>query len=181
MNTLYLSFYPYIYVNMLVSYTKQNWGFDLGEFRGGKIWGNGLMTYADGSPSSEGYFQETKFRSLTFSLQVFVKVQMKEYARNMVTDNGWPSHVHIIHIYMYYVYMIYVYCIYIFFCDMGHRYPLYNQLIPINNNEMGFLALWLKMAHIIKNTSEWTRIISNLSLSYFFIYIQGDTKYPPLH
>jgi len=33
-----------------------------GEFRGGKIWGNGLMTYSDGAPSSEGYFQETKFR-----------------------------------------------------------------------------------------------------------------------
>jgi len=35
-----------------------------GEFRGGKIWGNGLMTYSDGTPSSEGYFQETKFRSI---------------------------------------------------------------------------------------------------------------------
>ena len=33
-----------------------------GEFRGGRMWGHGLLTYSDGSPSSEGYFQESKFR-----------------------------------------------------------------------------------------------------------------------
>ena len=30
--------------------------------RGGRMWGHGLLTYSDGSPSSEGYFQESKFR-----------------------------------------------------------------------------------------------------------------------
>ena len=35
----------------------------LGEFRGGRIWGNGLLTYSDGSTNSEGYFQESNFRS----------------------------------------------------------------------------------------------------------------------
>ena len=28
-----------------------------GEFRGGRIWGNGLMTYRDGISATEGYFQ----------------------------------------------------------------------------------------------------------------------------
>ena len=32
-----------------------------GEFRGGRLWGHGLLTYSDGSPSSEGYFQESMF------------------------------------------------------------------------------------------------------------------------
>ena len=32
-----------------------------GEFRGGRLWGYGLLTYSDGSPSSEGYFQESMF------------------------------------------------------------------------------------------------------------------------
>jgi len=32
-----------------------------GEFRGGRLWGYGLLTYSDGSPSSEGYFQEAMF------------------------------------------------------------------------------------------------------------------------
>ena len=33
-----------------------------GCIRGGRMWGHGLLTYSDGSPSSEGYFQESKFR-----------------------------------------------------------------------------------------------------------------------
>ena len=32
-----------------------------GEFRGGRIWGNGLMTYNDGKVGSEGYFQDSRF------------------------------------------------------------------------------------------------------------------------
>ena len=32
-----------------------------GELRGGRLWGHGLLTYSDGSPSSEGYFQEGNF------------------------------------------------------------------------------------------------------------------------
>ena len=28
-----------------------------GEFRGGRIWGNGLLTFRDGVSATEGYFQ----------------------------------------------------------------------------------------------------------------------------
>ena len=31
-------------------------------YRGGRMWGYGLLTYSDGSPCSEGFFQESKFK-----------------------------------------------------------------------------------------------------------------------
>ena len=31
-----------------------------GEFRGGRIWGNGLITYPDETPGIEGYFQDAR-------------------------------------------------------------------------------------------------------------------------
>ena len=32
-----------------------------GEFRGGRLWGKGLLSYKDGSPGTEGYFQDVRF------------------------------------------------------------------------------------------------------------------------
>merc|ERR1711874_579016 len=32
-----------------------------GEFRGGRLWGKGLLSYHDGSPGTEGYFQDVRF------------------------------------------------------------------------------------------------------------------------
>ena len=32
-----------------------------GEFRGGRIWGNGFLSYSDGTPGTEGYFQDSRF------------------------------------------------------------------------------------------------------------------------
>ena len=32
-----------------------------GEFRGGRIWGNGLITYPDETPGIEGYFQDARW------------------------------------------------------------------------------------------------------------------------
>ena len=35
--------------------------FCAGEFRGGRLWGKGLLSYSDGSPGTEGYFQDVRF------------------------------------------------------------------------------------------------------------------------
>ena len=32
-----------------------------GEFRGGRLWGKGLLSYTDGSQGTEGYFQDVRF------------------------------------------------------------------------------------------------------------------------
>ena len=39
-------------------YKKVNFS---GEFRGGRLWGKGLLSYTDGSPGTEGYFQDVRF------------------------------------------------------------------------------------------------------------------------
>ena len=38
-----------------------------GEFRGGRLWGKGLLSYHDGSPGTEGYFQARLEKYYKFS------------------------------------------------------------------------------------------------------------------
>ena len=40
---------------------RQTRSFFKGEFRGGRIWGNGLLTFSDGVTGAEGYFQDSRF------------------------------------------------------------------------------------------------------------------------
>ena len=49
------------------------------EFRAGRIWGHGLLTFSDGSNSSEGYFQVDYFIGVVVMFLVLVVARRALY------------------------------------------------------------------------------------------------------
>ena len=50
------------------------------EFRAGRIWGHGLLTFSDGSNSSEGYFQVDYFIGVVVMFLVLVVARRALYS-----------------------------------------------------------------------------------------------------
>ena len=60
-----------------------------GEFRGGRIWGNGLITYPDETPGIEGYFQDARWDRFGVSRvsQSWIKLIMESHSLNLVCSS----------------------------------------------------------------------------------------------
>ena len=55
-----------------------------GEFRGGRLWGKGLLSYKDGSPGTEGYFQDVRFsKECTATVEVKKAQKIATMARSL--------------------------------------------------------------------------------------------------
>ena len=46
-----------VFLSLDISFNVSGTFLFAGEFRGGRLWGKGLLSYHDGSPGTEGYFQ----------------------------------------------------------------------------------------------------------------------------
>ena len=61
-----------------------------GEFRGGRIWGNGLLSYPDETPGIEGYFQDQRFARERACKDTVKKARkIAKHAKKLYHSTNW--------------------------------------------------------------------------------------------